>query len=318
MSTHNQSLKLPIWFLFFILAIILAGCSWKPATPEYAELYSHLADRPNYSPMQETDYFVVLLVDARHLDYTYGPSTLKTIAKHPSDGSKNGDVGHAWIYLEGIENGKRVFIEGGHSGERGISQAKYFEGVMNYIHYGHANPTKEQICSPRYEPDPIKYLWTTQKDGFFQWGSGGHTPTFAAKITLTKEQFQSIVAFVHSSNYHYGDYALIHNQCSSFVAKVAALANLPIEYEVTMSIPPTVSFRNERWTLWTDPQYGTLTFSSPDIIERSLMQAVQEGRAEYALPWYFKYHGRCWCLRLKDLCENISRFPKRFSNTFLY
>jgi hypothetical protein len=302
---------------FFTLTLLLAGCSWRPLTPEYSELYAHLMEKPNYPAMLESDYFVVLLVAARHLDYTHGVSTLKTIAKHPSDGSKNGDVGHAWIYLQGIEQGERVFIEGGHSGERGINQSRYFEGVMNYIEYGYATPTEEQIWSPRYEPNPIKYLWATQRDGFFQWGSGGHTPTFAAKIDLTKEQFQRIVAFIHSSNYYYKDYALIHNQCSSFVAKVAALANLPIDHEVTISIPPTLSFRDVNCTLWTDPHYAKLTFSSPDIVERSLMQAVRKGHAQYALPWYFKHHGRCWCMRFLDMCEDIRRFPNRFCRVFL-
>lgn len=302
-------------YLIFVL-FLSTGCSWKPSSPEYRDLYAHLEVPIRKAPVHESEYFVVLLVDARHLDYTSGPSTLKTIAKHPSDGSKNSDVGHAWIYLQGIENGVPVFIEGGHSGERGIHQAKYFEGVMNYIDYGYANPNNNQRCCPRHEPNPIKYLSSTQTDGFFQWGAGGHTPTFAAKIDLTKEQFQHITALIHASNYPYRDYALIHNQCCSFVAKVASIAGLLIDYEVTISIPSNVTFGGETWQLWTDPQYAHFTFSSPDILERSLMQAVRSGKAQYALSLYLKHRGRCWCLRVKDLCDTVYRFPPRFCRVF--
>ncbi len=165
-------------------------------------------------------------------------------------------------------------------------------------------------------PNPIRYLWSPQTDGFFQWGSGGHTPNFAIKIDLTEKQFQRIVAFVHPSNYYYGDYALIHNQCSSFVAKVAALADFTMDYEVAISIPPVITFGGCTSILWTDPQYANLTFSSPDIIERSLMQAIREGRAQYALPWYLKNQRRCWCLRFRNMCDDISRFPERFTRIF--
>ena len=51
----------------------------------------------------EEEYFVVFLVNARGLDYTDTLKFLKTVAKHPRDGSKNGDVGHAWVYLKGDE-----------------------------------------------------------------------------------------------------------------------------------------------------------------------------------------------------------------------
>lgn len=63
------------------------------------------------------DPYIVFLVNARQLDYSSFRSVLRTIAKHPSDWSKNGDVGHAWIYLKGDE-----VIEGGHSGELGLDQ----------------------------------------------------------------------------------------------------------------------------------------------------------------------------------------------------
>ncbi|MBZ0110280.1 MAG: hypothetical protein K8F52_16650 [Candidatus Scalindua rubra] len=49
-----------------------------------------------------------------------------------------------------------------------------------------------------------------------------------------------------------------------------------------------VPFRagGKEYRLWTDPRYSNLKLSTPDIIERSLIHAVMEGRAEYALDWY--------------------------------
>lgn len=266
------------------------GC-YRPTTHDYQVFYSHLdnsavATAPS---MRESDYFVIFLVDARHLDYTESSSLLKTIAKHPSDGSKNGDVGHAWIYLQGIIEGEKAYIEGGHSGELGLIQAKYFDGIMNYIDYGYANPTEEQKRCPHDEPNPIQYLWATQSDGFFQQGSGGHIPTCAVKVDLTEEEFHRICAFIHPDNYFYGEYALIHNQCTSFIAKVAALIQFPLEYEVTITIPSQTKFRGNTYRLWTDPKYRWFTFSSPDIAERSLLNALHSGRGENALKWYLNH-----------------------------
>jgi hypothetical protein len=258
-----------IWLIFFTL--LISSCSLRPNSLAYRQQYDYLNTDLSYAPkMHESKYFVVLLVNARHLDYTENRSLLKTIAKHPSDWSKNGDVGHAWIYLKGERNGSPIYLEGGHSGERGILQAKYFEGVMNNIEEGYSNP--------------IKYLWAEQCDGFFQEGNGGHRPTFAAKIDLTPDQFEEILCFVQ--NYPYEKYAMTGNQCSSFVKRVAKLAGLEIESEVTIQINQRVAIGNVTYKLWEDPRYNMLTFSSPDIIEKSLVEAVNDGRAENALNWY--------------------------------
>lgn len=273
-------MKYQIYFL--LLSLIFQSC-YRPHSQAYRELYSYLDTPIPQRPMHETDYFLVILVEARHLDYTDNYSFLKTVAKHPSDGSKNRDVGHAWVYVQGLQNGIPIYLEGGHSGELGVVQAKYFDGIMNYLDFGYANPTYQQCLCPRYEPNPVKYLWETQRDGFFQWGAGRHRPTFAAKIDLTPDQFQRILKFIHC--YRYCDYAITGNQCSSFVAQIASLAGLDLDCEVTMSIEPVIYFNGREICLWSDPMYQWLTISSPDILERSLMEAVREGRVENALGW---------------------------------
>jgi hypothetical protein len=68
--------------------------------------------------------FLVILVDAKYLDYSSPEALLSTIAKH-QDGTTERDIGHAWIVLNGIKEGKLgVVIEGGHSGELGLRESK--------------------------------------------------------------------------------------------------------------------------------------------------------------------------------------------------
>jgi len=245
-------------YLLVILSLsLLTSCSWRPHSAEYDAFYEHLDEPVEKSPqVSESDHFLVLLVDAPHLDYSDNRSLMKTMVKHPSTGSKNSDVGHAWVYLEGIQEGKKIIVEGGHSGERGVFQPKYFEGIMNYVEYGYADPIPEQKRNPRKEPNPIKYLWATQEDGFFEKGAGNHTPTFAAKIDLTPQQFEEILQFIDPSNYHYSHYTLTRAQCSTFVAQVASLAGLTLEHEVTIKIEPTMTLGKGKIPLWTDERYA--------------------------------------------------------------
>lgn len=302
-------------YLHAILSLVFltsTGCV-KPNSEGYRSIYSHLKKsypKSSCNEKAQSPFFIVFLVDACHLDYSDNRSFFKTVAKHPSNGNKNGSVGHAWIYLQGIIDGEDVFLEGGHSGELGIVQPKYFEGLINYFEYGYANPSERQKKCPRYEPNPIKYLWESQHDGFFQWGAGNHQPTFAAKVDLTQKQFFQILYFVQS--YCFSDYSLIGNQCSSFVAQIASLAGLDLECEVTIAISPSIYMAGQNLRLWTDPGYSQLTVSSPDILECSLMRAVREGRAECALEWYQKTHRVLTAKKIANLWENIKLFPERF------
>ncbi len=275
-------------FLGLIL-LFVSGCSYHPNSVAYRSMYTHLNQSYSHcQQMQETPYFLVLLVEARHLDYSCPTSFFKTLAKHPSDGSKNGDVGHAWIYL----HGDSCIIEGGHSGELGYIQPRYMEGVF-----------QEYECG---NPNPISYLWESQYDGFFQSGSGHHWPTFAVKVDLSRDQYARILKFIQC--YDYSEYAITGNQCSSFVAQVAAFADLDLECEITIKVAPYLHFSRHEVSLWKNPVFSEITFSSPDILERSLMQAVADGKAEYAMSWYQKTHPRKNRLAIQD----IVCFPQRY------
>lgn len=269
-----------LFFYSLVFFWLLSSCAYRvPSTQAYQSLYAHLENPPDYPPPTWTsDYFLIIYVDAPHLDYTDNYSFLHTVACHPRDGSTRRDFGHVWIYLQGVVDDNQLVFYGGHSGEKGIIQAKYFDGIMNYIDYGYANPTPEQMQSPRYEPNPARYLWETQNDGFFEHGSGNHTASFAAKIDLSKKQFQRILDFIQ--HYDYTHYALTGNQCSTFAAQIASLAGLNLACEITIPLNRELFLKGERIRFWTDPCYSMLTIASPDMIERSLMQAVRDGKAQ--------------------------------------
>lgn len=256
---------------------------------EYDDFYSYLQPSithcaPPSDCRKATDCFLCIYTDARHLDYTNNYCFMRSLAKHPSDRSKTRDFGHCWIYLQGMVDGQCVFIEGGHSGETGICQAKYFDGIMNYHDFGYANPTRQQLAEGRFEPNPVRYLWEERCDGFFEWGPGRHRPTFGVKVPLTEEQFDRILGFIR--RYHYSRYALTGNQCSTFAAQIASLAGLELDCETTLRIDPYLCIRGETVRLWCDPEYSILTLATPDTIERSLVEAVRQGRAECVFTRY--------------------------------
>lgn len=257
-------------------------------------------------------FFLVVLVDARHLDYSNNANLVKSLVKHPSDGSKNSDVGHAWIYLEGNLKGQRVFVEGGHSGETGMFRAKYFEGVVNAMEYGDPNPTRNAIQHPKFEPNPVKYLWSNLNDGFFQEGSGGHHPTYAARVDLSEQQFLNILKFIDPDSYNYRTYALTDQQCTTFACLVAALADLDLACEITIQIEPICAVGKDKLRLWKDPAYSTLTFSTPDVLENSLKKAVKEGKMKEATNWYKKTHPFTLKQRWHSVCDSLTHFPERF------
>lgn len=257
--------------MFSLLFFCLSSCGMRQSV-EQDEFYAHLSQPHEWkAAMREDDYFLILLVEARHLDYTTAKSFFRSMSSHSTLDVQTGAFGHAWIYLQGKHRGERLIIEGGHTGEIDKTP-RYFDQVMDAYERG--------------DPNPIRYLWEERQDGFFQKGAGGHCPTFAAKVSLSEEQFYRLLHFIHPHRYDYRSYALVGKQCTSFVREVAALAGLSLESDVTMTIDPTVYYGRCWLRLWEDPSYASITFSSPDQLEKSLMQAVCEGEAEYALDWY--------------------------------
>jgi hypothetical protein len=262
-----------------LLILFFAGCSYVPSSPTYREFYVHSSYSPTTPSFTESDYYIVFLVEARHLDYTEPASFLRTLAKHPSDGSMNGDVGHAWIYLKGDK-----IIEGGQSGETGEYQPRYWEGVLENVALGAENPAA--------------YLFCDQCDGFFQKGNGGHYPTFAAKFNISREGYLKIEEFIRS--YPFQFYSLTKRQCASFLREIGEIFGIVLEDEVELAIPQSMIVQGREVVLWRNRKYQTLRFSSPDKLEMSLIKLVREGRGEAALAWY---NGICECKNRRPPCS---------------
>lgn len=207
--------------------------------------------------------YVVLLVDAQHLDYSNAENLFYSI--HANSGCT---VGHAWFLLSGREG----ILEGGHSGELGITEPRYLESLFLY----------------KDEPNPVRHLFKSLNDGYFERGAGIHKPTYAIRIELTEWQYRKIRELVDPATYPYSRYSLTDNQCATLVAKIAILAGVPLQHEVTIPIEQTVVLNDEEITLWRDPIYSSITVSTPDILERSMRAAVREGRGRECLQWYKK------------------------------
>lgn len=280
--------------ILLLLLILLPSCCWHPHRDGYTHQYAHLRELPTDSlRTEESDYFVIFLVNARHLDYEKSQYFFQTMHKHPDDASKNGDVGHAWIYLQGKKEGTILAIEGGHSGEVGENCPRYLEGVMQRV--------------MARDPNPIAYLWEPLNDGFFQPGAGGHHPTFAAKRDLTEAEFERLWFFV-THEYPFHQYALTGRQCCRFLQETASLLGLDLEVEATLSIEPHLRFLGKRVRLWEDPGFQELTFASPDSLEKSLMVLVGSGEAECALNWYREHFPQTTSSTGPTLADRFRRF----------
>ncbi|MGK5594220.1 MAG: hypothetical protein ACSNEK_02550 [Parachlamydiaceae bacterium] len=222
----------------------------------------------------QAENFIVFLVEAPHLQYESVSGLLKSVAKHPSNYSKNGDVGHAWIYLHGYLDGKEIVCEGGHSGELGVIQPTYFKGVYDNILLGSKNP--------------ISYLFCAQEDGFFQRGNGNHVPTYAAKMRLTEQQLRMVIDFIHQ--YDFKKYSLTERQCCTLINEIASQLGLTLKTKRLVYFPQEALIGKNKVCLWTDPKYSKICFSCPDLLELALKKAVEEGQLEPAKQWSDAYY----------------------------
>lgn len=231
-----------------------------------------------------SEQYIVFLVEARKLDVSCNKALIRTIAKHPSDGSKNSDVGHAWIYI--YDNGH--VIEGGHSGETGTCQPRYLEGVHALVEAG--------------DPNPIRYLFSEQNDGYFECGSGGHRPTYAARMDLTEDQLNQIKHLLKSYPFH--RYSLTDRSCCHLIEHIGFLLNLSLDTSVTIKVEPFY----KGMPFWSDACYSTFTFGSPDKLQCELKKLVASGIAQDVTCEFRKTCPSC--ALIKGIRE-LSLWPKR-------
>lgn len=231
--------------LLLVLLVVATGCCRRSCQPRYCDPVAVEVERQN-------PYVLTLYADARGLDFSSGTSLYRSLKFQEGRKETHGIFGHTWLRLKGVENGEVVVIEGGHSGELGIVQPEYIDGVMQRL--------------KNKDPNPIAYLWATQRDGFFQEGSGGHPATHRAVFPITEEQYWELVNYIDPKNYDYLNYSIVRNQCVIFCARVAEKIGVDLEHRVDVAIPKKVQILTASVQLWQDPQFSVLPLALPDVM----------------------------------------------------
>jgi hypothetical protein len=259
----------PIKSKFFIFLVFFVSSCSHYLNENHLQTYQYLDNiketKPTTSP-----YEIIFLVDAPHLDYSNTQLTLKSLAKHPSNGYDE-RFGHAWICLK-REN--KIFFEGGHTGAFGEIRPSYFEGIWDGIENNSLNA--------------ISYLWKNLNDGRLQHGNGGHNPTYAVKLPISEQQFFSIFNFIKNSHYQFSSYSLTGNQCCQFVMQCAALIEIELPSYKTLEIESHISFNNKKVQLWENTAYSSITIALPDILEKQLVELTNKKKGETVTNWYLK------------------------------
>jgi hypothetical protein len=261
------------------LALLLSVVGWagqsdapaarKAPTPFSVEdVRAEQQAAPTSSATNGPGCYLVVLVDAKGIDYSSPERFLKTMAKHPRGDKQDRSIGHAWLILAG----PLTWLECGHTGEFGLERPGYRDSVQGAI--------------DRADPNPIATFWTDLKDGRREAGSGGHEPSAAVRFDLTQQQYESIRVFI--ADYDYSSFSIREKACTAFVTQAATLADVTLGHLVTLDIPMRTRFQGKEVQWWSDPRYSRLTFGSPDVLEKSLKQAVENGIGRDWLKEYRK------------------------------
>jgi hypothetical protein len=209
-------------------------------------------------PVGDEGYYLYILSEAAHWDYSDPKSLLFSIRRRPRV--------HSWVILES----PRDRLEFGHIGDFGQVQPRYHEGVFQRIRDGH--------------PNPIGYLWETMSDGQFQIGKPNHPPSFVWRIPITRRRYQSIYEYVTQRKYD--QFSLRTNNCTDVVIETAALARINLMHRIRLTLPPETKFRGRTLRIWTDPQYRILEYGTPDVLDADLRQLARSGIGSDVTAWY--------------------------------
>jgi len=210
---------------------------------------------------------LVVLVDAVGIDYATGEAFFRTMARHPRCRKQDHSVGHAWMILRGP-----VWVECGHTGEFGLDEPDLKDSLLGAL--------------KRNDPDPLACFWRPLTNGRFELGSGGHVPSAAVEFDLSPRQYEAIRKFIH--DYDYRMFCVRDRVCTHFVTQAAALAGITLGHRVTINIPKQAHFDGRLINWWTDAKYSRLTYGSPDVLEKSLKKAVENGVGRNVLEKYKK------------------------------
>jgi hypothetical protein len=213
------------------------------------------------TPVSDEGYFLYVLTEAANWDFSDGTSLLLSMWQRP--------WAHAWIILESPRNR----LELGHTGDFGLEKPRYYKGVMQRVRDG--------------DPNPIAYLWETMSDGEFQIGKPNRPPTFVWRMPTTRQRYQLMYEYVMQRKYD--QFGVRTNNCTDMAVEVAALAGINLNHRIRLTLPRETKIWGRLRRVWTDPQYRTLEFSTPEVLEVDLRQLVRFGIGSDATDWYLAW-----------------------------
>ncbi len=225
------------------------------------------------------EYFLVVLVDARHLDYTTPENYFDTISQGLFF-QQDPNTGHAWVVLAGKQDGKPWIFEGGHTGEFGLYAPRYFDEVVH-------------LAWDEHHPNPASYLFYVLPDGTLQYGSGGHKPTFAAAFSLTEKEYLRIRRLLTTDGYDFSRWGIRGPNCIRFAAACLASTGIEVNCQEKFELPRSFSYKGQEVLLWSDPVYSSFYVDTPELLEKRLWELVQHGKAVVATKWYGSFKSRC-------------------------
>jgi hypothetical protein len=251
---------------------------------EWQWRYSYLEDLrtasasfPQFCPTDE--YFLVVLVDARHADYTSPRAYLSTLTSSLIK-QHSLDPGHAWVVLAGRKDGKQWIFEGGHSVDCSLLTRTYIHNILGFT-------------SRENDPNPVRHLFNTTREGLFEYGPGENQPTFGAAIPLTKEGFERIIKLFEEDGYDFSKWGIGGPNCVQFALSCLASIGVEFDCEDAMPVPASISFLGREFLLWSDSSYSSLMIKTPDLLEKRLWEMVKSGSAFYATKWYWDFKDVC-------------------------
>lgn len=265
--------------ILLLLMMFLCSCSPRMADTHVAryqylkEVRTSAREYPQFT--QKDEYFLVVLVEAMHLDYSSPESYLGTMT-HGLFFSKEPDTGHAWIILGGKKNGKPWIFEGGHSVDDSLDISTCFNEIKS-------------ISSENKMSNPARLLSYSFPEGVFEYGPGGYTPSMSAAFPITEDQFKKLAEFIDKGGYDYSRWGIHENNCVHFSVQCLEKIGISIDCAEKLVIPECIYVHGEKITLWDDPAYSIISAYTPDLLEKRLWQLVKKGKAFIATKWYSNF-----------------------------
>lgn len=229
----------------------------------------------------EGECFALVLVNAPSLDFADFSKCRKSLRRSYLRSSRT--FGHVWLVL--VDRRSGLLTECGYTGETSSELPGYFDGVKQLV---------QGRCSSKMASlgasidNPIGYLMLERDDGQLQLGSGGHQPTCAWGIPLTRCQLKK--ARQAMRKFPKGPFHLARLNCTSFVQSVMGVCGVHLNSRQDLQVPRIWRFQDREITLWNSAEFATLKLSTPDAMQKSILSHVDSKEISLALSWYASLH----------------------------